>query len=1106
MGHAFEGGSEEAATPLEAGDSPGRRVRRARERVGQPGRALMPRGPRSDAKITRPELAEVYIRPRLIRALEPASGRAGVFVHAPAGYGKTTLLASYLQVHGPGSLWYRIDSSDADPASFFYHLGLAGRRAAGRRKLPLFTADQLPSLRAFGRAFFGALLGRLGPSGCLVLDDYHHLPLDSPLHALIAESLSMLAPGVQIVVAGRSPPPAPFAGLIANRQLHRLDAESLRLTAQECRGLLRLHGVRSGTHELAERWMRLTEGWVAGVILLLQARDTLGTGLAGAGDEPPGVMFDYFAGEVFERLDAETQRFLVETSFLSQMTVASCQRLTECPRTARILSELADQSCFTYRYRRGASTYLYHALFRSFLQARAREALSQERLRSLALRAAELESAEGRLDAAAALYAQAGDADALEALICAHAPLLVAQGRVATLRGWVEAVPGARRRQSPWLQYWLAQSMLPSDGDAARSGFEEAFALFQPLRDTRGLLMAWCGVVDTYVYRWDRFAPLDPWIAWLDEWLKRGEPFPDAKLEGDVACSMASALFYRKATRGDVASWFQRAWSVAQSAGDPSLLVKAAFSCVGWNVRMGAFEKSRIMLDVVRRAVPPHRMSPMTRIVLLHCEAMIGWMDTDPEAFRSPLREAHALAASADFHLYDAPLHSLEAYYPLALGDPQAADPALERMAEAIQRHPHQFQWAHYHFLRAWQSFVARDFKRSVECCRAAFEAAEQAGSLYAESWGHAGLALALFEDGRVEEARQTASRAVEEARRVGSPLMEYYTRFAAAYIALGRGRSEAALSALRAALGLGRSHGFEFSAMWWHPPMLEAVFSAALDADIEPAFVKASIRRHGFVPETPPLACRGWPWPVEVRTLGGFALTRSGQPVAFGRKAPRKPLELLKLLIALGESDVSEAAVIDALWPDSAGDAGRSALSTTVGRLRRIVGEEVVSVVDGRIGLDSRRCWTDVRALEAILSRAEAAEEGAEFDLSERLTAQAIDLYRGPFLSAEGNATWAIATRQRLCTRLLAAIGARARGLCGAGQWADAVTWYERGLEIEPLAEELYQGLMLAYRELGRRGEAVRAYERCRETLERDLGVEPSGKTTDLYLRAIDG
>jgi LuxR family maltose regulon positive regulatory protein len=341
----------------------------------------------------------VYVRQRLLQALQAAPGRPAIFVSAPAGYGKTTLLASYLENTNLPSMWYQIDASDTDPAAFFYYLGLAARWAAPRRRkpMPFLTADHLPSIRAFARTFFADLFSRLGQPGCLVLDDYHLLPPESPLHGLIGETLAILPKGTQVSIASRQPPPPIFAGLIANRRLHCLDWQVLKLTERECRGVLRVQGRAAPTPALLQQLMDTTDGWVAGVILLLQGGKLDQLEQVMARQESLSVMFDYFANEVFQRLDNETQEFLLKTSLLSQITVHASQRLTDSQRAAQILSRLAGHNCFTYRHRGRQGCYEYHALFRTFLLARAHETFPPDQLRTLLIFLCRLEHRNGHI-------------------------------------------------------------------------------------------------------------------------------------------------------------------------------------------------------------------------------------------------------------------------------------------------------------------------------------------------------------------------------------------------------------------------------------------------------------------------------------------------------------------------------------------------------------------------------------------------------------------------------------------------------------------------------------------------------------------------------------
>ncbi|MBE0437584.1 MAG: hypothetical protein IBX56_17495, partial [Methylomicrobium sp.] len=487
-------------------------------------------------------------------------------------------------------------------------------------------------------------------------DDYHLLPPESPLHALIAENLALLPKGRNLIIAGRQAPPPAFAGLIVNRRLHCLDWQALKLSPLECRGILRLQGIAAAPRGSVKQLMKLTDGWVAGVILLLQSGDWQHLERDISELESNSLMFDYFAAEIFQRLVPETREFLLKTGLLSHMTAEAAAALADNAGSAKILSEMAANNYFTYRRRGQPDYYEYHALFRAFLLARAHDAFRGERLQGLLLKAAEIEKTEGRLDAAADLYAQAGAAEALTTLICEHAPTLLAQGRFSTLQDWIERIPEARREQSPWLQYWAAQCRLPFDPAAALASFSAAFEGFQPTGDVKGQLLSWCGVVETYVFRWDRFTELDRWIAWLDDWLSRGIDFPDTVVEGYVACAMGNALFYRQPCRSDLSGWFDRAWALAQISRDPNLLVQTVFSYIGWNIRMGAFEKSIMMLETLERLIDLRSLSPLLQLMFKFYEAMIRWFENFSGGGQTCLEEAFALADSADIHHLDAGL------------------------------------------------------------------------------------------------------------------------------------------------------------------------------------------------------------------------------------------------------------------------------------------------------------------------------------------------------------------------------------------------------------------------------------------------------------------
>src|SRR5206468_1742383 len=115
--------------------------------------------------------------------------------------------------------------------------------------------------------------------------------------------------------------------------------------------------------------------------------------------------------------------------------------------------------------------------------------------------------------------------------------------------------------------------------------------------------------------------------------------------------------------------------------------------------------------------------------------------------------------------------------------------------------------------------------------------------------------------------------------------------------------------------------------------------------------------------------------WPVRIYTLGRFQVLKHSQPLSFARKVQRKPLALLKAVIALGERGAREEQLCEALWPEAEGDAAHFALTSAIHRLRRLLGHEAAVVrKDDEVSLDAHHCWVDVWALERLLGRAEAA------------------------------------------------------------------------------------------------------------------------------------
>jgi LuxR family maltose regulon positive regulatory protein len=239
----------------------------------------------------------------------------------------------------------------------------------------------------------------------------------------------------------------------------------------------------------------------------------------------------------------------------------------------------------------------------------------------------------------------------------------------------------------------------------------------------------------------------------------------------------------------------------------------------------------------------------------------------------------------------------------------------------------------------------------------------------------------------------------------------------------------------------------------------------------------------------------------LRIHVLGRFRLLTGNTPVTIPSRL-RKPQELLQALVAFGGIEVSAGVLIDALWPDSEGDAAYHALESALYRLRQLLGaRDAIRMEGGKVSLNRDQLWVDMWEFEDELQRHRDPDEN---DI-ERVGCLR-RLYQGHFLQHESEKSWILRARHELRDRFLRAIRDAARDSERARQWEDAANLYRVGIELDSLNEGLYRGLMLCHQQLGDHSEAVQAYRRCRELLTRFLGIPPNAKTQALYHSVREG
>ena len=272
-----------------------------------------------------------------------------------------------------------------------------------------------------------------------------------------------------------------------------------------------------------------------------------------------------------------------------------------------------------------------------------------------------------------------------------------------------------------------------------------------------------------------------------------------------------------------------------------------------------------------------------------------------------------------------------------------------------------------------------------------------------------------------------------------------------------------------------------------------------SLEADIEVDVVQQLIKHINLHPDESVKMLENWPWPIRIYTLGGFAVEIDGQPLQFAGKTQKKPLELLKALIALGSQGISNTLLAETLWPDAEGDGAQHTLAITLHRLRGIIGHDAITQHQGQLSISPEHCWSDLRSFQYYLSAGE--NELARDHLNEawHFTKKALQLYKGAFLENDSTSYWALSRCERVRRKLLHYIDEICRRLCHNNRYEQAIEGYLKGLDVDDLQEHFYRGLIFCHHQLGQEAEALSVYRECHKLLYAVLGHPPSSETKAL-------
>ncbi len=1046
------------------------------------------RSPGAPAPLSPPRHGRAIPRERLFLQLDACASRPATWIYGPAGFGKSTLIATYRADADSPTLWLQLDEADAQPTTLIHHVDQLCRHALGRRwRLPAPTVDDLRDPAGLLQRRLLALAARLAPPWTLVLDNLQSI--DTELLAGMAAALEGWPAGARLIGISRAAPPPSFVAALASERLGVIDSGALRFTAAETQQLIALHGRDWDARTL----QALSGGWAAAMTLLLAGTAADGPQAQPDSDAAVDRLFALFAADVLDDLDQREVHTLMAVSCLPAASASMAVAISGDAEAPRLLADLARRSLFTEVRAGPEPVYTFHMLFASYLQARAQADEPADRLAGWRREAARLLADGGRADEAIPRLLDLGaDADAA-ALLRAQAAQLVADGRGDNLRQWIGRLPQALQAADPTLLYWLGHAEAADEPAHALQTLARAHAGFLAAGDPVGSFRCAAAAADAIVFLGDRFDALAPWLPVLEAGIDahRFGADPDADLR--VLPGLLAAYVHLRTDDPRTAGLADRAEALLEQplAHHQRLLLGTLAFYLLWTGQLARLDRLLLKLDRLggdASVAPATRLRWLSIVVLV--DSLLGRAD------RALAASQQALALAAGRRPLLAQAHPLVALAPVAARDAPVARRHPDDAARWLD--PANFTDATtWSFQRGMLALLDGDGAMALRLMNDAVASGQASGWPLREHIALIGRALAQTEVGQFDAADTSLAEARAHPFQRAGPWHHWIEALVEADLADRRGDVPRCRAALQQGLGIAQAHGYDFGPLPYScAGLMPRLVARALADGIEPALCRRIVRRHALA--APDGADERWPWALKLRCFGRFTIEREDDDAPPPRKEGRKPTELLKLTLAAGGAAPVDA-LAAALWPDAEGDLARKSFDNALHRLRKRLGSDHALLLrSGTLSLNAGACWTDLRAADSLIERAEDAPLEGDPGLG-ALAARLLDLTAGPLFAGDEALPALLAARDRWHARWLRALGSIGERLDRGGQAEAAVAIYRRALEQDPLAEPLTQRLMRTLAGLGRSAEALEAYRHCRRQLGLLRGVPPAAATEAL-------
>lgn len=1050
-----------------------------------------------------------------------------ILLCAPAGYGKTTLLADTVQRHSILCCWYMLEYTDT-PETFLKTL-----LESVKSRFPLFGSHLDPlfletntsreSLDILLEAFLEALQNEISQPFALALCNYHKVQQNSVINRLINRLLARFPQQGVLIVESRSLPNLELAPLIANRQMFGLGSNRLCFDARELYDLAHMQGFSNFSFQEAEHLIQSFEGWIAGILLgsdlgytqLHPLTPSHGTWSIPALLADRRSLATYIAKEIFGQ-ERATYEFLEAVSILDQLTPQHCNALLEIDNAAEQLIYAEQQGLFVTRAEESpggneSGVYKCHPIVRELFREQLR-CHSLERYLELQRRAAHIFQQHQAYPQSLTHTLLAQEYDQAIAMMISLAPGLIEQGYDEMVAGWLRSVPVALVQQHPWL------SLIQANLHLARNEYAHVSPLLDSVETSLETPVSEQDLSSRMLLRAELKLARSKLIFYQGEFQAAQElcqqvldllPVDEQRLRARAYRRLGVCLIVGQGCVHEGIVQLQQALHLNGShKGERQTavlhrLLASAYSWIG-NYTLADYHQARALQVWEKLNEPRGITNSLTTMGLLKLrqgltqeaeETLTSALQRSRDVYHFKSGEAYALVALGELHCMLAnfvqALQYLEDGLRLAY---QCEDRYLTHCSLCSLATSYLFlgeAWTGQFFLN--QILLKEQEEHGYE------------GLLYHLTQGM--LLLALRHD---DQAGQEIERAIALGERTNIQFLHIQALLLRAVYLVRRQQNDEASRSLEQALNLNKEGNFDYimQVMGHRYPDLQAVFNHKQPEQSTSAPRSSSEEQLQSLSVTevrPGVESLERRQSLRIQAFGEPKVLVDGTLIT--RWHMTRSLELCFFLLEEAHP-VQKDRVIDALWPNATSDRIGTTLRTAIYYARQAIGKACIFYHSGLYSLDlaavyKKQICYDVSLFENFYNQGKRLLDNEDDEAAQHAFSSAVALYTGDYLQSFYN-DWCGPRREQLRQASMDARQQLALIAWRGERWEESLQHWRSLLAIDGCSQKAHYGIMRCYLRQGKRELALRQYQTCVQRLHEELHIMPEQSLQKLYQRML--